>query len=81
MTPDLVFLPSPVLLYSRANGVVYLTGFEPAAYRVGVCRSIQLSYKYIHTMNDTTFQTQCQDTYCVIHGRFIKMFHKGVSIL
>ena len=27
------------------------TGFEPAAYRVGVCHSIQLSYERIYEIN------------------------------
>ena len=29
--------------------LAYPKGFEPSAYRVGVCHSIQLSYGYIFT--------------------------------
>ena len=37
-------------LYRLVN-MVRPTGFEPAAYRVGVCHSIQLSYERIYEIN------------------------------
>ena len=45
------------------------TGFEPAAYRVGVCHSIQLSYGRIFGCRlqlyyYTTFGRQCKENFC-----------------
>lgn len=36
---------------SDASFVVRPSGFEPLAYRVGVCHSIQLSYERIYEIN------------------------------
>ena len=54
------------------------TGFEPAAYRVGVCHSIQLSYerKYILRTAEAVVNLLKNSSQTVVNGGFFS-FHQA----